>query len=89
MGIAFKPNIDDLRESPSLFIVRELIAKGIDPIICEPNIKHHKSFKLTICEEAIAQADIIVFLVSHKEFVTAEIPAKKVVIDICGVKSKF
>ena len=89
MGIAFKPNIDDLRESPSLFIVKELIAKGVDPIICEPNIKQHKALKLTACNEAIKQADIIVFLVSHKEFKTAEIPENKVIIDICGVKSKY
>jgi UDP-N-acetyl-D-mannosaminuronic acid dehydrogenase len=89
MGIAFKPDIDDLRESPSLFIAQQLIAKGIDPIICEPNIKHPKALTITGIREAVNQADIIVFLVSHKEFKTLEIPAKKVIIDICGVKSKY
>jgi UDP-N-acetyl-D-mannosaminuronic acid dehydrogenase len=89
MGIAFKPDIDDLRESPSLHIVKELISRGVDPIICEPNIHSHKTLKLTAYDEALKQADIIVFLVSHKEFKTAAVPSGKVVIDICGVKSKF
>jgi UDP-N-acetyl-D-mannosaminuronic acid dehydrogenase len=89
MGIAFKPDIDDLRESPSLFIVQQLLLKGIEPIICEPNVKHHKTLTLTNCTEAIKQADIILFLVSHREFKTAEIPAGKIIIDICGVKSKY
>lgn len=89
MGIAFKPDIDDLRESPSLFIVQQLIAKGIDLLVCEPNVKHHKTHMLTNYEEAIIQADIIVFLVAHREFKTIKIPEKKQVIDICGVRSKF
>ena len=89
MGIAFKPDIDDLRESPSLFIVQQLIAKGIDLLVCEPNVKHHKTHMLTNYEEAINQADIIVFLVAHQEFKTIKIPEKKLVIDICGVRSKF
>jgi UDP-N-acetyl-D-mannosaminuronic acid dehydrogenase len=89
MGLAFKPDIDDLRESPSLLIATELLARGIAPIICEPNIKKHKTLKLTDCREAIDQADIIVFLVSHKEFKSVEIPANKWTIDICGVKSKY
>jgi len=67
----------------------ELLARGIDPIICEPNIKQHKALKLTDYREAINQADIIVFLVSHKEFKAVEIPADKLTIDICGVKSKY
>jgi UDP-N-acetyl-D-mannosaminuronic acid dehydrogenase len=89
MGLAFKPDIDDMRESPSLFIVHQLLAKGIDILICEPNISHHKALKIISYTEAIKQADIVVFLVSHKEFKTVEIPDKKIVIDICGVKSKF
>jgi len=89
MGIAFKPDIDDLRESPSLQIAQDLVANGFDVIVCEPNIKKHKSLKLTPCEEAIHQADVIVFLVSHKEFKTVNLPDNKVIIDICGIRSKF
>ncbi len=89
LGIAFKPDIDDLRESPSLFIVQQLIARGIDLLVCEPNVKHYKVLQLTSYEEAINQADIIVFLVAHREFKAVKVPENKQVIDICGVKSKF
>ncbi len=88
-GIAFKPDIDDMRESPSLYIVKELLAKGMEVIISEPNIKSHKTIKLTDYKMAVCEADIIVFLVSHKEFKNLIVPEDKIVIDICGVKSKF
>jgi UDP-N-acetyl-D-mannosaminuronic acid dehydrogenase len=89
MGIAFKPDIDDLRESPSLFIVKQLMTKSIDLLISEPNLKSHKIIKLTDYEESINKADIVVFLVAHKEFKSLKMPENKIVIDICGVKSKF
>jgi UDP-N-acetyl-D-mannosaminuronic acid dehydrogenase len=89
MGLAFKPDIDDMRESPSLFIVQQLIAKGIETQVCEPNLEHHKTLKIIPYTEAIKQSDIILFLVSHKEFKTAVIPDNKIIIDICGVKSKY
>ncbi len=89
MGLAFKPDIDDLRESPSLHIVHDLISRGLDIIIAEPNIKEHKAFQLTQYESAVDQADIILFLVAHKEFKTVKVPENKVVLDICGVKSKY
>jgi UDP-N-acetyl-D-mannosaminuronic acid dehydrogenase len=89
MGVAFKPNIDDLRESPSLLIVKQLATKEIDLMVCEPNINKHKSIELTDYRDAINQADIVVFLVAHKEFKTVKIPDDKIVIDICGVKSKY
>jgi UDP-N-acetyl-D-mannosaminuronic acid dehydrogenase len=88
-GIAFKPDIDDLRESPSLHIVNQLLLKGLGIIVAEPNIKTHKTIKITDYKEAAAEADIIVFLVAHKEFKHLEISDDKIVIDICGVKSKY
>jgi UDP-N-acetyl-D-mannosaminuronic acid dehydrogenase len=89
MGIAFKPDIDDLRESPSLEIVNELINKKHNIIVVEPNIKEHKNLKLINYAEAVKKADIIVFLVAHKEFKSLKIDESKSVIDICGVKSRF
>jgi UDP-N-acetyl-D-mannosaminuronic acid dehydrogenase len=89
MGVAFKPDIDDLRESPSLHIVQNLIAKGLDILIAEPNIKSHKNLKLTPFDEAVKQADIILILVAHKEFKTMKISEGKIVIDICGVRSTY
>ena len=87
MGLAFKPNIDDLRESPAKYIAQKVLqnANNEEYYIVEPNIKEHKVFKLTDYEEAFKKADIIVFLVAHKEFKVLEIPTDKIVLDFCGV----
>ena len=53
--------------------------------IVEPNITEHKVFKLTNHKEAVKKADIIVFLVAHKEFKNLEVTSDKVVQDFCGV----
>ena len=50
LGLAFKPNIDDLRESPALDIVQNLIAKGFNVIAVEPNIDSHDEIKLSNIE---------------------------------------
>ena len=87
MGLAFKPNIDDLRESPAKYIAQKVLqnANNEEYYIVEPNITSHKVFKLTDYKQAVKQADIIVFLVAHDEFKTLEIPEDKVVLDFCGV----
>ncbi|QKF91980.1 UDP-N-acetyl-D-mannosamine dehydrogenase [Campylobacter sp. CCUG 57310] len=85
MGIAFKPNIDDLRESPALFIAKTLIAEGLDIVAVEPNIKMHNELRLIDCKEAAQKADIVVFLVNHKEF--KNLAVKNIAIDFCGVKN--
>ncbi|WP_281633911.1 UDP-N-acetyl-D-mannosamine dehydrogenase [Flavobacterium luteolum] len=87
MGLAFKPNIDDLRESPAKYIAQKILQDSHDDIcfIVEPNINNHKVFKLTPFEEAIKKADIIVFLVAHNEFKNLSIDDSKIVIDFCGV----
>jgi UDP-N-acetyl-D-mannosaminuronic acid dehydrogenase len=88
MGLAFKPNIDDLRESPAKYIASRIISEArAEVVIVEPNIETHKSFNLTHYEEAYRQADIIVWLVRHKEFLTlaGKYPPKKE-LDFCGVR---
>ncbi|WP_409416519.1 UDP-N-acetyl-D-mannosamine dehydrogenase [Flavobacterium sp. PS2] len=87
MGLAFKPNIDDLRESPAKYIVQKVLQddNNGEYFIVEPNITEHKVFKLTNYEEAARSADIIVFLVNHKEFKEIEIVEDKEVLDFCGV----
>ncbi|MEM9649095.1 MAG: UDP-N-acetyl-D-mannosamine dehydrogenase [Bacteroidota bacterium] len=86
MGLAFKPNIDDLRESPAKYIVQKVLQNANDEeyFIVEPNIEDHKVFKLTYYEEAAEKADILVFLVAHDEFKTIK-SGNKVVLDFCGV----
>ena len=83
MGLAFKPDIDDLRESPALNITRRLITDGVDVVAVEPNIKTHKDFEIADYKKAIGISDIIVFLVGHKEFKGLKI--EKEVLDFCGI----
>lgn len=87
MGLAFKPNIDDLRESPAKYIAEKIIKDSNDDnfYIVEPNISEHKYFKLTTVEQAIKKADIIVFLVAHNNFKSLNIDPSKILIDYCGV----
>jgi len=84
MGLAFKPDIDDLREAPALYIAQTLKAQGLEVLAVEPNISSHKDFEIIDYETAINEADIIVFLVGHKEFKGIKIFGKEV-IDFCGV----
>lgn len=87
MGLAFKPNIDDLRESPAKYIVSKVMqgCNNADILVVEPNIKEHQVFKLTPCREAYEQADIVAFLVAHDPFKTLPYDANKVILDFCGI----
>lgn len=87
MGLAFKPNIDDLRESPAKYIVQKVLqnANNEEYYIVEPNIREHKVFKLTTYQEAVEKADIIAFLVAHKEFKEIKLSKDKMVLDFCGI----
>ena len=89
MGLAFKPNIDDLRESPAKHIAKKVLqnANNCEYFIVEPNIKEHNEFMLTNYNDAIEQADIVTFLVAHKEFKDLQFNEDKVVLDFCGVKN--
>lgn len=90
MGMAFKPNIDDLRESPAKYIVQRVLqdANEEEYFIVEPNIHEHKIFKLTEYKEAIEKADIIAFLVAHNEFKNLSFDENQIVLDFCGVTNK-
>lgn len=90
MGLAFKPNIDDLRESPAIHIAERVLQDSgdADMYIVEPNVREHKVFKLTDYNDAIVKSDIIVFLVAHNEFKTLSIDSNKIVLDFCGVTNK-
>ena len=88
MGLAFKPNIDDLRESPAKYIAQKVLqnSNNEEHFIVEPNIESHSIYKLTDYKEAIEKADIIVFLVAHKEFQNLKINNTKIILDFCGIK---
>jgi UDP-N-acetyl-D-mannosaminuronic acid dehydrogenase len=85
-GLSFKPNIDDLRESPALDIYLDLKKLGFDVVAVEPNIAKHEGVKLVDLKTALSTADICVLLVKHKEFLPESFDVKnKKVIDFCGV----
>ncbi len=89
MGLAFKPDIDDLRESPAKYITQKVMQSnnGDNMLIVEPNIDEHPVLKLTDYKQAYEQADIIAFLVAHKEFKTLPTNSRdKIILDFCGVR---
>jgi len=85
MGLAFKPDIDDLRESPALFITKRLITDGLDVLVVEPNIESFIEFEIVDYQKALVEADIVTFLVAHKEFKNINIETN---LDFCGVLNK-
>lgn len=90
MGLAFKPNIDDLRESPAKRITTEVMQSRNNAklLVVEPNIQEHNVFKLTPYREAYERADIVVFLTAHNEFKQLEWREDKVILDFCGIFKK-
>jgi len=92
MGLAFKPDIDDLRESPALYIAKRLNDELANVVCVEPNIPvdselktQHSKLNITSLESAMADSDLQVFLVAHKEFKDLEIETN---LDFCGVLKK-
>ncbi|WP_286078448.1 UDP-N-acetyl-D-mannosamine dehydrogenase [Duncaniella freteri] len=90
MGLAFKPDIDDLRESPAKLITKQVIEDNPDVkfMVVEPNISHHDSYELADYATAYEQADIIVFLTAHSVFKTLPYTTDKPILDFCGIFKK-
>ncbi|MGP3789248.1 UDP-N-acetyl-D-mannosamine dehydrogenase [Pseudomonas sp. B392_1p] len=76
LGLAFKPDIDDLRESPAVAITQKILATHPGPVLAvEPNIDALSGqlagrLRLEVIDAALAVADVIVLLVDHKSFKT-------------------
>ncbi|GAB3001876.1 UDP-N-acetyl-D-mannosamine dehydrogenase [Psychrosphaera aestuarii] len=94
LGLAFKADIDDLRESPAVQIVQELANASVGELIAvEPNIKAlpdnlaSQGIEFANLASALDKANVVVILVDHKEFKAADKNAfaKKVVIDTRGL----
>lgn len=90
MGLAFKPDIDDLRESPAKQIVSRVMqsCNNANIMVVEPNVASHNVFKLTDYKEAYDKADIVVFLTAHKPFKSLPWSDNKVILDFCGIFKK-
>jgi UDP-N-acetyl-D-mannosaminuronic acid dehydrogenase len=88
LGLAFKPDIDDLRESPAVHIAEALVGQGYDVIAVEPNIEKHDRFTLATLEEALQKADVIAVLVKHRQFAIDSVRKQLQTanaLDFCGV----
>jgi UDP-N-acetyl-D-mannosaminuronic acid dehydrogenase len=87
LGLAYKPDIDDLRESPALQVVRELVASAQYELrVVEPHLAQHPELELFPLEQALEGADIVVFLVAHRAFkgIPPNLLSEKIIIDTCG-----
>lgn len=96
LGLAFKPNIDDLRESPAMDITQRLTQElpGATVLAVEPNVSALPAklegignLEFDTYESAIERADVVVLLVDHEEFkaVPATALAGKQVVDTKGI----
>lgn len=88
LGLAFKPDIDDLRESPAAHIVEALVSQGYDVIAVEPNIEKHDGFTLATLEDVLQKADVVAVLVKHRQFANDSVRKQLQTanaMDFCGV----
>ena len=87
LGLTFKADVDDLRQSPALRIAKRVVEEDLgNLVVCEPNIDEIADFKLASLEEAMTFADIVVILVKHREFgaLGQHHLKDKIVIDTCN-----
>ena len=88
LGLAFKPDIDDLRESPAVHIAQSLLSQGYEIVAVEPNIHHDDHFELIGLDDALETADVLAVLVKHHQFIDAAKMGqffRSGVIDFCGL----
>ena len=88
LGLSFKANVDDLRQSPAVDIVRKLQGMQLgELIVCEPHLASHPEFVLTRLDDALERANIVLVLVDHKHFarIPREVLHEKILIDTRGL----
>lgn len=93
LGLSYKPNIDDVRESPAIEVVRRLAAlDAMDLLIVEPHLQQCPvpGHALVEAEDALRDADIVVVLVGHRRFsrLPRELFTRPSVIDTVGLLAR-
>jgi UDP-N-acetyl-D-mannosaminuronic acid dehydrogenase len=91
LGLSYKPDVDDLRESPALNIVLKLKSLGYAVFAVEPNIKKDPRLDIFDLMYAVKNSDIVIPLVAHKEFLQLTnhpILSDKILLDFAGVFKK-
>ena len=97
LGLAFKPDIDDLRESPAVEITQHVAQLGCQVLAVEPNIEalpkmlSAPNLKLVSLEEAVAAADVVCVLVKHRPFIQSKelINRQSQLINAVGLGTSF
>ena len=88
LGLSYKPNIDDVRESPALDIARNLTDTVDGTVLCvDPHVAPVEGLTHTDLDDALSRADIVVALVAHRSFKQLDRSKlrERVLIDTCGV----
>ncbi|MCT4780993.1 MULTISPECIES: nucleotide sugar dehydrogenase [Exiguobacterium] len=69
-GVTYKGNVDDMRESPAVDVIEQLIDRGLDVAVCDPHVARSISSRFELVDEieAIKGADLALVLVDHDEF---------------------
>lgn len=99
LGLSYKPDIDDLRESPAIKVVEKLLKSDIGQIlVVEPNLrtipeslKNHDNLSVLDLDNALSKCDIILLLVNHREFsqINVNLMPEKILLDIVGTFNPF
>lgn len=87
LGLAYKENVDDFRESPAITIAESLLAANVGKVtVVDPFMPESNRYTLVPLMEGIKTADIIVLLTAHDQFkaITADMLKDKIVIDTRG-----
>src|SRR5688572_2697007 len=89
LGLAYKPNIDDLRESPAMRVVEGLAVLDADVVVVEPHLSRSPfpEIALVEAEPALRTADIVVILVAHRAFtrLSRDLFTRPSVVDTVGL----
>lgn len=88
LGLAFKPDIDDLRESPAVVVAEALQNETCELVVVEPNIVEHNQFILCSIQQALLDVDLVVLLVKHRQFLDEAVVSRLKLLDVedfCGI----